>query len=322
MSRLIYQCQYPNRLRYQEWHLSQFFMNFSHTYNFNVKVLGHDYIYFNRTKQSEPHMFSPINEAIDFELEQIKDFMNLTINSDDTLYISDCSFPGFFPNVLYHKPVRTFAYCHATSLNNYDYFSNVRTSKSLNELAHSKLFERVFIGSNYHANKLLKNNRKWYGKLEVVGLPIPPFETFKEVKKYDIISVARSSPQKINKRVENLVEKEFGKIYRPISNSWKEYYKNLSMSKILLITGKEDTFNYSIMEAIMNGCIPLAPNRCSYPELLPIEYIYMNDNELIEMIKYYSENYNEVPKLRNWELCVNFFNNINDTMSRYNIEIK
>lgn len=314
MSRLIYQCQYPSKLRYPEWHINQFFMNFSHVYNFNVKVLGHDYIYLNKIKQSEPDMFSPIDETIEFELEQIKDYMKLDIKSDDTLYISDCSFAGFFPNVLYHKPVRTFAYCHATSLNKYDYFADVRESKYLNEIAHAKMFEKVFVGSHYHANKLIRNNRFWKDKIEVVGLPIPPLESFKEVKKYDIISVARSCPQKINKKIEDRIEKEFGKIYRPISNSWREYYKNLSMSKILLISGKEDTFNYSIMEAIMNGCIPLAPNRCSYPELLPIEYIYMNENELIEMIKYYSDNYHEVPKLKNLELCKRFFDNINNIM--------
>lgn len=317
MSRIIYAPQYPSRLRYQEWHLAQFHLNFQRECGYRTSVLGARYLLNNKNKKSNEEMFSPINESIEFEIEQIKDYMTTDIKSDDMLYVSDLSFPGFFSNVLYHKPVRSFGYLHASALNAYDYFEPVRDSKHMNEIAHSKMFEKIFVGSEYHADKLIRNNvTAWKDILEVVGLPIPIFKTFKEEKKYNIISVARPCLQKTNKRIEEMVEKEFGPIYRPQSNSWEEYYKNLSQSKILLITGKEDTFNYSIMEAIINGCIPLAPCRCSYPELLPMEYIYLNDNELKEMIKYYLENYTEVPKLLNWDLCKDFFKNINNFMNR------
>jgi len=53
------------------------------------------------------------------------------------------------------------------------------------------------------------------------------------------------------------------------------------MSKILLITAHEDTFGYQIVDAIINGCVPLARNDLAYPELLPKEYLY-NDIKILD----------------------------------------
>ena len=317
MNRIIYQPQFPTTNRYSEWFLTQFHLNFQRQSGYRTIVLGGKYITDVKNKKSEPEMFSPINEAIELECEQIKEYMKLDIKDNDILFSSDLSFSGFFSNVLYHKkPAKCFAYMHASSINRYDYFSKVRSPKFMNETAHSLLFEKIFVGSHYHANKLLTNSsvRHW-NNIEVIGLPIPQFKTFKEEKTIDIISVARPCNQKVNKRTEKFVRSKFGPIIqRPESNSWEEYYKNLSKAKILLISGKEDTFNYSILEAIMNNTIVLAPDKCSYPELLPIEYIYCNNYELEEMIKYYLVNYKEVPKLKNLNLCNNFWDNLNSFM--------
>ena len=316
MSRIIYAPQFPTTNRYPEWALTQFHLNFQRQSEYTSMVLGGKYINDIKNKKSEPEMFSPINEAIELETEQIKEYMNLKLENDDTLFLSDISFPGFFSNVLYHKKIRAFSYNHALSLNAYDYFEPVRTPKFMNETAHSLLFEKIFVGTYYHANKIFKNcSQSHWNNLEVIGLPIPPFECFNEKKTMDIISVARPCIQKVNKRTEKFVKKTFGlDVHRPISNNWKDYYKNLSRAKILLITGKEDTFNYSILEAVMNNTIVLAPNRCSYPELLPMEYIYCDNHELEEMIKYYLVNYHEVPKLKNWNLCNKFWDNLNSFM--------
>lgn len=308
---LLYQPQYPVNMRYQWWHYPCLERELNRRFA-NFVTLGNDFLEIelkSEVVEYDKANFSPIEKAVELEEAQIKDYMKI-VSDDDILYCSDLSFPGFFPNVLYHKrPRKAFAYCHATSINKYDYFEKVRHTKWLVEMAHSKMFDKIFVGSKYHADKLGWDN------IEVVGLPKPPFVTCESIKEYNIISVARPSRQKVSWEIEDKI-KELYPIIRKDCSTWGEYYKFLSQAKILLISAKEDTFNYSIVEAVMNNTVVLAPNRCSYPELLPREYIYNNIDELKEKIEYYLTKYDEVPKLLNIDLIENFYDNIADIMGK------
>jgi len=305
MSRLIFCPQFPeNLLRYQEFWFTEFRKQFKKHFD-EVITLGENVV--TGMEQGKDHeMFSPIGNAIYFEQSQIIEFLNLELRADDIFFLSDLSFPGFFTNILYHKPLKNcYTYLHATSKNNYDYFSPVRHSKYPCEVAHSKLFKKVFVGSEYHKRKLGWKN------LEVIGLPIPPFQTFKEDKKYDIISVSRPSIQKVNKKLEKEVVRDFGEIKRKNTNSWEQYYKFLSQAKIVLLSGKEETFGYQVLEAIMNCSTPLAPKNFSYPELLSDEYLYSNYEELrVKICQVLNGTLLSPKKLLCHDLCENFYENI------------
>ena len=309
MSRLIFVPQYPAKMRYQETWFTEFPKNMKKYFD-EVVVLGEAHLNNVRDvdRLSEKEMFSPIQQAIMLESIQANEFYNMKTYDNDVLFIADLSFPGFFTNILYHKPVKhAYCYCHATSRNYLDYFEPFRFSKFDCESGHAKLFKRVFIGSVYHGCKL-----KWDNTM-VVGLPFPPYETFKEEKIYDIISVARPNNQKVSLHIEEPVEKNFGKIIRKECNSWEEYYKFLSQGKVLLISSKEDTFNYSIMEAVMNNTIVFAPNKLCFPELLPKEYLYLNYEELdlkLRRVLNYPEDYKPLDKLLCNDLCEKFYENI------------
>ena len=305
MGRLIFVPQYPTPLRYQSWWLSEFSKNFWNHYD-NVIVLGirthfgikdefsskiYDENSWNDALKSDANMFSPIDAAIKFEMEQIQEYLELKLELDDTLFMADLSFPGFFANVLHHRrPRKCYAFCHATSLNVGDYFENVRKSKWRVECGQSYIFDKVFIGSKYHYNKLADPSLypPFNGNtLKVIGLPNPPMLTFKEEKKYNIISVARPSYQKVNQEIEEKVEKEFGKIVRKECNTWEEYYKFVSSGRVLLMSSREETYGYQVVDAILNNTIPLAPNAFSYPELLPKRCLYNNFDELKNLLYSY-----------------------------------
>jgi hypothetical protein len=281
MKRIIFVPQYPTPLRYQEWFYTEFPKQFKKA-GYEVHILGDEALKHIQGAHQSADMFSPIDAAIEFEAEQIKEYMSMVIRVDDILFVADISFPGFFTNVLYHKrPNKTYAYCHATSANILDYFENMRHSKFLVETAHSRLFDEVFVGSYYHQRKL-----KWTNT-NVVRLPFPPFKKYANLiqsKSVEIVSASRPTKQKVDLEV----EKHFKVIRRDqikgLKDTWQDYYTFLSMSKILLITAHEDTFGYQIVDAVLNDCVPLAPNRCAYPEILPEQYIYHNLEDLKEKI--------------------------------------
>jgi len=309
MTRLIYVPQYPGKMRYPEWFLPEFSDQFSASYD-EVIILGKNFL--SNIHRSDLEMFSPIDEAIKFELEQIDEFLDLKLsNETDTLFLADISFPGIFSNVLYHRQkfINTFCYCHATSMNYLDYFEPVRYSKWTNEVSQSKLFRKVFVATEYHKRKL------GWANTEIISLPCHNHEYYKEEKKIrDIISVARPTPQKVNLSIEREIESLFGKIERSSFNNWNDYYKYIGESKVMIITSNEETFGYQVLDAINNNCIPIAPNNYSYPELLPKEYLYNSIEELFSIMNKSLNGELEVPKLLDQNLIDNFFYNLINIM--------
>ena len=74
---------------------------------------------------------------------------------------------------------------------------------------------------------------------------------------------------------------------------------------MLLITAFEDTFGYQIVDAVKNNCIPIARNKFAYPELLPREYLYDDEDELFAVIIEALSGKMKVPEL----LCSNDMRN-------------
>lgn len=318
--RIIYVPQYPTPMRYQEWWMWKLPEEFRKT-GHEVIVLGEKYAEMMTHRRGELDMFSPINMAIEFETEQVREYMTLDIKDDDVLFWSDISFPGIFGHAIFHKECpKMFAFCHATSLNKRDYYLSVRHSKFPIESSLSFLFDTVFVGSEYHQKKLLNAGNFLYWKnTKVTYLPFPPINSSQiKEKKFDIMSASRPSPQKVDIDLELKLTSVFGSINRPIANSWQDYFDNLALSKILLISAWEDTFGYQIVDAILNGCIPLARNDLAYPELLPKEYLYNDYKDLCEKIDKIlnSDNGMSVPKLLCKKQMNDFYKTIIKEMER------
>ncbi len=70
--------------------------------------------------------------------------------------------------------------------------------------------------------------------------------------------------------------------------SRKEYAAWLSRGAIVISTAKQENFGFSVIEAMTMGCLPLLPNRLSYPEILPDRFhkhfLYHNNKELVEKL--------------------------------------
>lgn len=288
-NRLILVPQYPAKLRYQEWWFEEFPKRLSKAFK-EVIVLGHQCIH----ERPLGSGFSPINQAIEFECKQVKQYMELDLRIDDVLLLNDLSFPGIFANVLFHqRPVSCYAICHATSRNKYDYFMHDRKIKYPIEKSIAALFDKVFVATEYHKNKLGWDN------IEVIGLPDPPPELMKTpddrlcgFRPINTGYFSRNSIQKVNQKILRYLKKHHQyAIIHFNESTWEGYYHRLKKCKIVLITSKEETYGYQVVDAIKCGAIVLAPNSCSYPELLPKKYLYSSKEELLDMLDCYL-NYN------------------------------
>jgi len=71
--------------------------------------------------------------------------------------------------------------------------------------------------------------------------------------------------------------------------SRKSYIRWLRQGHIVVSTADQENFGISVVEAIRYGCLPLLPNRLSYPEIIPSQFhenvLYRNRDELIAKLK-------------------------------------
>jgi hypothetical protein len=315
MNRLLFFPQYPVYCRYQQFWYNDFPKHLGKY--FDVKVMGESYIEDYRFKSKKEEQrgelinFAPLKLSLDFENYQVSEFLRMDISPDDYILFTDLSFQESSISQLYYvnyNKKKASSFCHGTSRNKYDIFQKNRSSKWLCETAHSKLFNKVFVSTEYHKEKLDWDN------IDVIGLPENPIIQYlsKLEKDIDIISVARPCVQKITKKTEDYVEKNLNiSIVKGMANSWINYCRLLSRSKVLLISSKEDTFNYTILDALKCGCIPVAPNRLCFPEILPDYLLYNNDREASEIVDRILSNKIQMPvNIKNRYLVDNFYENL------------
>jgi hypothetical protein len=56
--------------------------------------------------------------------------------------------------------------------------------------------------------------------------------------------------------------------------SKEAYYRELASSKVIFSCALHENLGISIMEAVLAGVMPVLPDRCSYAEMYPKEFLY------------------------------------------------
>lgn len=88
----------------------------------------------------------------------------------------------------------------------------------------------------------------------------------------------------------------------------EEYYRWLWKSDILPVTGIQDFFGGSVVEAIYAACLPLLPDRLAYPahipEALQNQLLYRKEEELLEKLRFFLRQPEQIPDYT--DLCQNF----------------
>ena len=80
--------------------------------------------------------------------------------------------------------------------------------------------------------------------------------------------------------------------------SRQKYYQWLSDGSVVISTARQENFGIAVVEAMYHGCLPLLPNRLSYPEILPeafhSDFLYGSQQELEEKLAQYMSRPDEV----------------------------
>lgn len=285
--------QYPMRNRYQQWLGDESHKQFSKY--FDVVTIKGNYEEANKEKV----YFSSVFHAIRWEAEQLKKITELLSKNPD-FFVWDVSFVGMFvtliPEIKMLSPEsKIYSFCHATSVNRYDYYTPVRVFKKALERVMLKASDIVFTSTEYHRNKLIKHFGKAVeGKIHVCyGLPIPPLINQLNLNEHrdNIVTIpSRICRQKFSYKFLRTLRSRLRRynievvLSIDVTNSLEEYYKLLCRSRAVIMKTKEDTFGYPILEASLLGVPVFCNSHESYIETVRRRYIYTSMDDLVNKV--------------------------------------
>lgn len=283
-------------------------------FNSEIKKYSDFYIYpkdFDNYPQSiEKGQFLDINKTMIFKTSQLniisKMFYEGDIMDGDIFLFADIFFPGIegikYMAELQGLSVKICAFNHAGRADEDDFVQKLGSWSDHSEKGYHEACDLIFFGSNYHrkrvthyfdipVEKTLVTGMIWSSQfvdsiytpptiIEKINRVIWPHRFSSEKGYLDLLNFATLNPSldiivtscgkiNIDKSV-NLPEN-----IQLIPHLTKaEYYEALAFSKYYLSTAYQETFGYTLQEAIYFNCEVAVPNRACYPEMVPKECLY------------------------------------------------
>lgn len=230
--------------------------------------------------------------ALAYESEQIS---VLARANPSKVFCLDIGFPGLLTSAiqvlrLMNSGLKVGGYLHAGSWCAGDIFSRTLGRKYI-ERSIFDTFDKVFVASNYHKNKIEECFEEKFDNIEVVGFPFYrkdveayvkplPFEEKKGI-------LINGRVEQSNMEIVDVLRKRFSdqKIQFVDAKNRREYYEQLNKAKVVLSLKTEETFGIGQLEAYVLGGIPLCPNKFAYPEVFSDErLLYSSENDLVDKL--------------------------------------
>jgi len=92
----------------------------------------------------------------------------------------------------------------------------------------------------------------------------------------DAADKARSKVQSLS----NVHIKQWGRV-----ESRQDYIDLLCQMDVAVSTARHEFYGIAMLEAATCGCLPLCPNRLSYPELFPSDCLYRTQRQLVKRLR-------------------------------------
>lgn len=244
------------------------------------------------------------------QLQSIADmFNNGEVENGDTFLIGDIFFPGIemirYMADLLKIRVKVFGINYAGRADINDFVQQLGDWSDLSEAGYHDICDGIFVGSEDHKKHVCDYFAIPASKVHVTGYvwDLDYMKSFRDaimpVEKEDFIiwphrwcnekgiqelcTYARSTDKQIIVTSSGPV-KDYGDVPENITFKFNlsklEYFTYMAKAKWYLSTGYQETFGYTIQEAIYFDCQILVPNRACYPEMVPGFCVYNHVGEI------------------------------------------
>jgi len=293
-------------------------------------------------KQISKGEFLDIERTIEFKARQLQmisqAFQRGEVNNGDWFFFADIFFSGLdavkYMAELQDINVKVAAFNHAGRADKFDFVQKLKAWSNVVERAWHSVCDIIFVGSQFHKENVMNyfmidedkikvtgcvwNNEEAYKVYPIINpkkdVVIFPHRMAKEKGVSDFLKIVEAMPEK-DFLITSSSNKDCG-YELPINATYlnnltkAEYYSLLSDSKYYLSTAYQETFGYTLREALIYNCRVVVPNALCYPEMLPEKCLF--EREDIETIKkYLSDDYKIDERYKN------LYNNSFENMLNY-----
>ena len=241
------------------------------------------------------------------QLQMVADLFNEgKVENGDAFLIGDIFFPGIemikYMSELQGMDVKVFGINYAGRADKTDFVQQLSYWADASEAGYHFICDGIFVGSSDHANNVVDHfglnpatvyrtglvwDLEYMNQFPRLGdkedFVIWPHRFSKEKGIDELIEFAKFTDKKII-ITSSGPAKDLGKLPKNIeyrhSLTKPEYFDLMRRAKWYLSTAYQETFGYTIQEAIYFGCEILVPNRACCPEMVPAKNVYKSVSEI------------------------------------------
>ena len=241
------------------------------------------------------------------QLQMVADLFNEgKVENGDAFLIGDIFFPGIemikYMSELQGMDVKVFGINYAGRADKTDFVQQLSYWADASEAGYHFICDGIFVGSSDHANNVCDHfglnpatvyrtglvwDLEYMNQFPRLGdkedFVIWPHRFSKEKGIDELVEFAKFTDKKII-ITSSGPAKDLGKLPKNIeyrhSLTKPEYFDLMRRAKWYLSTAYQETFGYTIQEAIYFGCEILVPNRACCPEMVPAKNVYESVYEI------------------------------------------
>jgi len=241
------------------------------------------------------------------QLQMVADLFNEgKVENGDAFLIGDIFFPGIemikYMSELLGLDVKVFGINYAGRADKTDFVQQLSYWADASEAGYHFICDGIFVGSSDHANNVVDHfnlnpvtvyrtglvwDLEYMNQFPKGGekedFVIWPHRFSEEKGIAELIEFAKNTKKKII-ITSSGPAKDLGNLPKNIeyrhSLTKAEYFDLMRRAKWYLSTAYQETFGYTIQEAIYFGCEILVPNRACCPEMVPAKNVYNSVNEI------------------------------------------
>lgn len=287
--------------------------------------------------------FLDINSTVYWKTTQVQKVANLfhtgLVSDGDVFFLPDAEMFGLEATIAYlaklnSKRVRIYGFAHAGSYTCEDFVSVCQPFAKHYEKAWGTIYEEIFVGSEYHKEKLCRLRLIHPERVKVTGNPCRVDEVRESIpwepKRNRLILTNRPDPEKrptqtlalfvklwqlhpdwefmvttsrptwgageVRQWALHLQEQGILQVCEGLSK--EEYFHLLQTSRVMTSNTIEENFGYCVLEALIFGTTPVVPCGYSHSELLggDPQMLFNSEADQIRLIEFHMDDVFEEDK--------------------------